>query len=297
MSPTLKNILRWVVLVILLGYVGCIWVWARAEAERNSCKGIIVAMGDKGLSDTITVKGVKNELMKYPRKIVGARLASINTLDLENYLMRLNNFENVSCFLSTAGVLNVRITPMIPEIRVFDGSSSYYVNKDGKRINSNADFYADVPIVAGHFSASMPPQSVLPVVRFVQHDPVLSRLVAMYEVADANNIILIPRVAGHVINLGDTTRLEEKRRMILTAYHNIIPYKGWNEYDTISVKFKGQIVATRRNKAPLYPIETFFEEEDPEEATLPTEGMAPDQGRQTRRSDTAADSASVSTRG
>ncbi len=134
MSPTLKNILRWIILVTLLGYVGCIWVWARAEAERNSCKGVIVAMGDKGLSDTITVKGVKSELMKYPRKIVGARLATINTLDIEKYLMRLNNFENVSCFLSTAGVLNVRITPMIPEIRVFDGNSSYYVNKDGKRI-------------------------------------------------------------------------------------------------------------------------------------------------------------------
>lgn len=297
MSPTLKNILRWVILVILLGYVGCIWVWARAEAERNSCKGVIVAMGDKGLSDTITVKGVKNELMKYPRKIVGARLSSINTLDIENYLMRLNNFENVSCFLSTAGVLNVRITPMIPEIRVFDGNSSYYVNKDGKRINSNAEFYADVPIVSGHFSAEMPPQSVLPVVRFVQHDPVLSRLVAMYEVADANNIMLIPRVAGHVINLGDTTRLDEKRRMILTAYHNIIPYKGWNEYDTISVKFKGQIVATRRNKTPLYPIETFFEEEDPEEATLPTEGMAPEQARQAQRGNSVADSASVSAPG
>ncbi|MDE5902146.1 MAG: hypothetical protein K2O78_03540 [Muribaculaceae bacterium] len=297
MSPTLKNILRWVILVILLGYVGCIWVWARAEAERNSCKGVIVAMGDKGLSDTITVKGVKNELMKYPRKIVGARLSSINTLDIENYLMRLNNFENVSCFLSTAGVLNVRITPMIPEIRVFDGNSSYYVNKDGKRINSNAEFYADVPIVSGHFSAEMPPQSVLPVVRFVQHDPVLSRLVAMYEVPDANNIMLIPRVAGHVINLGDTTRLDEKRRMILTAYHNIIPYKGWNEYDTISVKFKGQIVATRRNKTPLYPIETFFEEEDPEEATLPTEGMAPEQTRQARRGNSVADSASVSAPG
>ncbi len=294
MRPTLKNILRWIILVTLLGYVGCIWVWARAEAERNSCKGVIVAMGDKGLSDTITVKGVKSELMKYPRKIVGARLATINTLDIEKYLMRLNNFENVSCFLSTAGVLNVRITPMIPEIRVFDGNSSYYVNKDGKRINSNAQFYADVPVVCGHFSAGMPPQSVLPVVRFVRQDPVLSQLVAMYEVVDADNIMLIPRVAGHIINLGDTTRLDEKRRMILTAYHNIIPYKGWNEYDTISVKFKGQIVATRRNKTPLYPIETFLEEEDPEDATLPTEGVAAGQGRLPAG---AADSASVSAPG
>lgn len=274
MSPTVKNILKWTILAALLGYVGCIWVWSQAEADRNSCKGVIVSMGDKGLSDTITVRGVKSELMKYPRKIVGARMSTINTLDIEKYLMRLNNFENVQCFLSTNGVLNVRITPMIPEIRVFDGSRSYYVNKDGKRINSKAEFFAEVPVVTGRFSDSLTPQTVLPVVRFVQKDPVLSKLVAMYEVVDADNIMLVPKITGHVINFGDTTRLDEKRRMIMTAYKNIIPYKGWNEYDTISVKFKGQIVATRRNKVPLYPIETFIEEVDPEDSTLPTEGLA-----------------------
>ncbi|MDE5662842.1 MAG: hypothetical protein K2L35_02570 [Muribaculaceae bacterium] len=274
MSPTVKNILKYSILAALLAYVGCIWVWAQEEADRHSCKGVIVSMGDRGLSDTITVRGVKSELMKYPRKIVGARTSTINTLDIEKYLMRLNNFENVQCFLSTNGVLNVRITPMIPEIRVFDGNRSYYVNKDGKRIDSKAEFYADVPIVTGRFSDSFTPQMVLPVVRFVQKDPVLNKLVAMYEVKDADNIMLVPRITGHVINFGDTTRMTEKRRMIMTAYKNIIPYKGWNEYDTISVKFRGQIVATRRNKAPLYPIETFIEEEDPEDATLPTEGLA-----------------------
>ena len=49
-----------------------------------------------------------------------------------------------------------------------------------------------------------------------------------------------------------------------------MPFKGWNYYDTISVKFRGQIVATRRDKKPLYPFEPIVEEEDPEAASLPT---------------------------
>jgi cell division protein FtsQ len=286
MNPTLKNILRWTILVVLLAYLGGILVWARAEAERDSCRGVTISMGEKGLSDTITVRGVKSELMKYPRRIVGAPLRTVNTLDIEKYLMSLNNFEDVHCFLSTNGFLNVRITPMIPEIRVFDGNKSYYVNKDGKQINSNAEFFADVPVVSGNFRAGLKPQIVLPVVRFVQKDPVLRDLVAMYEVNGPDDIILVPRITGHVINLGDTTRLAEKRRMLMTAYKNIIPYRGWNQYDTISVKFRGQIVATRRNKAPLYPIETFIEEEDPEEATLPAEVAANNTATSTPISDT-----------
>lgn len=274
MNPTLKNILRWTILVVLLAYLGCMWVWARAEAERHACKGVTISMGEKGLSDTITVRGVKAELMKYPRRIVGAPLPTINTLDIEQYLMGLNNFEDVQCYVSTNGFLNVRITPMIPEVRVFDGDESYYVNRKGKRINSNAEFFTDVPVVTGHFTGDFTPQDVLPVVRFVQKDPVLRELTAMFEARDRDNILIVPRITGHVVNFGDTTRLAEKRRMLLTAYKNIIPYKGWGMYDTISVKFKGQIVATRRNKAPLYPIETIIEAEDPEEATLPTENLA-----------------------
>lgn len=276
MNPTLKNILRWTLLLILIAYLGFALVWARGEAERHACKGVTISMDKQGLSDTITVRGVKAELRKYPRRIVGAPLTSINTLDIENYLMKFNNFESVQCYVSTNGYLNVLITPMIPEIRVFDNGESYYVNKEGKRIRSNAEFFTDVPLVTGHFSEAFPPETVLPVVRFVQNDPILRDLVAMYTATDADNIYLVPRITGHIVNMGDTTRLAEKRRMLLTAYSNIIPYKGWNEYDTISVKFKGQIVASRRNKAPLYPIETYLQEEDPEDATLPTEGLAAD---------------------
>jgi hypothetical protein len=51
-------------------------------------------------------------------------------------------------------------------------------------------------------------------------------------------------------------------------YSKVIPYKGWETYDTISVKFNGQIVATRRDKSNLINYEMPVEEEDPEEATL-----------------------------
>lgn len=273
MTPTAKNILKWTILILLLAYVVGITVWARVEADKHTVKGITITIGEKGISDTITVRGVKMSLLKYPDKIIGAPVNTVNTLKIENYLMGLNNFEDVKCYISTNGFLNVNINPMIPEIRVFDGNRSYYVNKYGKRIDSNAEFYADVPVVSGHFTDKFRPESVLPVVRFVKNDDQLNKLVGMFEAKGPNDILLVPRIAGHIINFGDTTRLPEKKRALLTLYEKVIPYKGWEEYDTISVKFRGQIVATRRNKAPLYPIEVFEEEVDPEEATLPTDSV------------------------
>nr|MDE7421741.1 hypothetical protein [Muribaculaceae bacterium] len=53
------------------------------------------------------------------------------------------------------------------------------------------------------------------------------------------------------------------------AYRKVLPAKGWNIYDTISVKFKNQIVASRRNKA--INQHGLLEDDgiDLEEATLP----------------------------
>lgn len=265
----MKTVWKWIILTVLIVYVISMTVWANAEAEKHQCRGISVSITGGGINDSITTEAVLDLLRQYPEKIVGIPATRVNTRGIQEYIMNLNNFEDVRCHITSQGYLSVSIQPMIPEIRVFDGDNSYYVNKDGKRITSNSAFYVDVPVVQGTFSNDFNPKDILPIVRFVERDSTLHNLITMYVARDKNNILLVPRFTGHVINFGDTSCLKEKKRALLTAYHNILPYRGWELYDTISVKFKGQIVATRRDKRPLYPFETIIEEEDPEEGSLP----------------------------
>lgn len=268
-----KTLLKWLLLTFLIAYAAGMTIWAHGEAQRHACKGFTVEIADCATADSVTQSGVEEELAKYPRKIKGVPLSAVNTLDIERYLSRFSNFEDVECNFSTDGVLRVSVVPMVPEIRVFDGGKSYYINKDGKKIQSKANFFVDVPVVQGKFGKTFTPSDVLPVTRFVQNDAVLRDLVGMVEASGPEDIILVPRIHGHVINFGDTSRLGEKRQALLTFYRKVIPYKGWMEYDTISVKFRGQIVATRRNKAPSEHGQKYEEEEDLEEATLPTESL------------------------
>ena len=270
-----NTILKWTLLIILLGYTAAITVWAHAEASRNACSGIEVVVDGSNKADSVTRNGVLAELAHYPRKIIGVPLESVNTYDVRQFLSRFSNFENVECVTTTDGKLKVSVIPMIPEIRVFSPMGSYYINKDGKYIASNAEFYVDVPIVKGVFTNKLPAMYVLPVTRFIESDPVLSELVAMIEVIDEDNIILIPKIQGHVINFGDTTRLQEKKRALMTMYNKIMPYKGWNEYDTISVRFRNQIVATRRLKALEAHGPLTDDGDDPEEAALASMAAEP----------------------
>ena len=268
----LKKILGWVILVVLLAYVVYAGIWAHAEASKNVCKGIDISIVEGHTTDSVSRKGVLAEIRRYPHKLVGTPVALVDTRALENYLKSFPQFEDVLCSFNTAGRLNVKVTPMVPEIRVFEDNQSYYVNKDGKRMNSKASFFVDVPVVSGHFDESFRPEHVLPVTRFITSDPMLNQLVGMVHAKDADNIILVPRIHGHVINFGDTNRLDEKKKALVAMYKKVIPHKGWEEYDTISVKFRGQVVATKRNKGGRKAPDVTFEEEDMEEATLPEIG-------------------------
>ena len=77
-------------------------------------------------------------------------------------------------------------------------------------------------------------------------------------------------IKGHVINFGDTTMIENKFSRIKTIYKDVFPEKGWDYYDTISVKWNGQVVATRRKKHKVDRIATFADSIDEEEVEIET---------------------------
>ena len=264
-----KTILKWLLLIVLLGYAVAATVWAHGEARKNACSGIDIEITQTNSVDSVTRRGVLAEISRYKGKIVGEQLSAIDTRKIEQYLKQHPQFEDVVCNFTTTGRLHMKVTPMIPELRVFDDSVSYYINKDGKKMMSKSSFFVDVPVVSGKFNDNFSAADILPVTRFIATDPVLGPLVGMVHAEDEDNILLIPRIHGHVINFGDTTRLEEKKRALVAVYRKVMPYKGWNEYDTISVKFRGQVVATRRNKMREETPNLNFEEPDMEEATLP----------------------------
>lgn len=269
MSKKGIKIFKWGVLALLLAYAACITVWAHSEARKHVCTGVLVKVDGHPALDSIIRQGVYEELKDYPRPIKGAQLQSINTVDIEKYLTRTGTFESVNCMVSARGELVVRILPLVPVMRVFCGNKSYYVNKEGRHIETNAEYFSDVPVVSGKFKHGFQPRDVLPLVNYIRKDETLGSLVSMIVAENKYNLILVPRIKGHVVNFGDTTRLDDKKKALAMFYRQVIPYKGWEEYDTISVKYRGQVVATRRDKSRVNHTEEYVEQFDMEEGTLP----------------------------
>lgn len=269
-----RPLAKWLLLIALLTYAALMAAFAATQVHTRRCAGLRVEILDSkpGAPRLLSPKAVERELGDLPRLAKGYPLTAINTDALERRLLAVNNFETAECAITSDGYLLVRVTPIVPEARVFTPTGTYYINAQGKRLDAHAEYFADLPVLQGNFSPKMPASAALPVVRLLRTDSLMANLVTMIDYRSPSNIILIPRIRGHVINLGDTTRLPEKVKALRLFYEKVMSRRGWDMYDTISVKFKGQVVATRRIKTRA-DHSTHFDDADPD----PEEASALDQ--------------------
>ena len=239
-------------------------VWARNKSHDELCERIEVEVINADSTSFVTPQGILSDLKSQGIKVVGKNMGDINASDIEEALKLSPYLENADCVKCHDGRLLIRVSQLVPVFRVFDGEDSYYVNRAGKRMAANAYYHCDVPVVQGHFTRAYPPTRMLPLIDYVESDSLLHSLVTMYCVRDTNNIIIVPEFSGHVVNIGSIDGMENKFAKLKLFYSEVLPKRGWNTYDTISVKWNHQIVATRRVKAVQQIIE--YDPEDDEQA-------------------------------
>ncbi len=244
--------------------------WARGKAADELCQRVEVTIDNADSTQFVTPQGVIAELAKLGFKVVGKPMWQIDASRIEQALLRSEYLEKAECVKATGGVLMIRASQLVPVLRVFDGDQSYYVNRQGKRMAATASYHADVPVVQGHFTLQYPATRLLPMVEYVESDSLLRSLVTMYTMRDSDNIYITPAIQGHVVNMGDATGYEAKFRKLMLFYRKVMPAKGWENYDTISVKWDHQVVATRRQKAVKVEMtyDSAFDEPEPDLQTI-----------------------------
>ena len=257
-------------ITVLLTALIATGIWADNEAKQQECRGISVVIENADSSSFITKENIMRELNNLGIHPEGRRFSQINTLDIERQLNKIDFLENAECVVVNNSRLEIRVAQIVPVMRVFDGNSSYYVNGSGKRIVANSLFHNDVPVVSGHFDANYSPARLIPLARYVESSAELRKFVSMINVVDSNNVFIVPSIMGHVINIGRPEAFDNKFAKLKEFYTKVMPDKGWMYYDTISVKYNHQVVATRRVKAVKTVVDwrELSDEEADDEQTM-----------------------------
>lgn len=270
MKPETKR-LTVIFACILLGlYAVIACAWANFRADEELCAGLegdLVEVVDPEGVGFVTAEEMTRELEPVLGDLTARRLSAINLDSLQLYISGLDKIERAEVMRLNNNRLRIRVVPLVPVARVWNsGGGSYYVNREGKRIKASRRFHLDVPQIAGSCDAV----GLLPLLDFLNEDRDAGQLITMIQPRDTANIILVPAIRGHVINLGEARNIPDKFRRLRRFYSEVLPVKGWEHYDTISLKWDGQIVATRRNgKLPDLSV-ALIDELEHEEIDLAT---------------------------
>lgn len=244
-----KNTLLWCILsIVLVAYLIAITCYTSYRSQNDLCSEVDIVINDNSNIKFVTAEDINLEIGNDENCFLSKSVSEINTHEMEKRLNSIDKIESANCVFYNKSRLRVEVTPLIPVARIFDGKKSYYINKDGKKMVANVRYHVDVPIISGNFGESNDASSMLNVLNYIQSDSVWNSLISGIDVANNHDIIISPMIKGHVINFGDTSLIENKFARIKTFYKEVMPVKGWNYYDTISVKWRGQVVATRRDK-------------------------------------------------
>ncbi|MBO4803495.1 MAG: hypothetical protein J5503_03010 [Muribaculaceae bacterium] len=251
----MRKLIQYSILVVMAVALTAGVLWARGKSKSEHCTTVDVVVVNSDSTTFVTPEGVLNDLKSQGIQLKGKRMDDIDATAIEQSLRNSPYLENADIVKCQDGRILIKVSQIVPVLRIFDGAESYYVNRVGKRMAATPNYHCDVPVVQGHFTKQYPVTRILPLVEYIERDSLLHSLVTMYCVRDTNNIIIVPDISGHVVNIGNARDFENKFAKLKLFYREVMPKRGWNAFDTISVKWDHQVVATRRVKAVPQTIE------------------------------------------
>lgn len=262
----MQKYLRIIFSIMLFAYLVIALTLSAGEADTDVCNGVHISVtGDNSGRQFVTAEELAHEIGDLPEKAKGVALASINTQEIRKSLLALDKVEDAQVIRMTDGTIQIKAQPIVPVARIFDNGKSYYINRIGKRVSANARYHKDVPIIEGHFDPAdtvFTPQSLLPLINYIAADSVWNSFISMVKVKSPTDIILVPNIREHVINIGAPNHFDDKFSRLKRFYTEVLPKQGWEKYDTLTLKWRGQLVASKRKRHSA-PVEIVkFEDEE-----------------------------------
>ncbi|SOD88779.1 cell division protein FtsQ/DivIB [Spirosoma fluviale] len=138
-----------------------------------------------------------------------------------------------------------RLMPIGDGIRSVSGQ---YVSEEGHFFPISMNYSARVPVLTGSFFAhnrslvNKRNQPLLELLKRVHDDPFWRAQITEISVDERGEVTMWPQLGSHRIEFGPPTELDAKFKKLKLVYTDVLPAKGWNRYNRVSVQYRNQIV-------------------------------------------------------
>ncbi len=184
---------------------------------------------------------------------------------LEEKLSSNHSIKNVQVYKTVDGKLVVNVKQRRPIVRVFTGNESYYIDEYGILMPLSDKYTSRTLIVSGnihevfgkryrfnyaHLNDSLAKKTLLDdifkISKYIDESEFWKAQIEQIHVNKEYDLELVPKVGNHKIVFGGVDNLESKFEKLMIFYRKGLNKTGWNEYSVINLKYKNQVVCTKR---------------------------------------------------
>jgi len=231
------------------------------------CREIVIHVDDSLGNSFVQSEDIMQLIQDKFGNLEGKVLSSINISLLEKIIDSNPFVLKAQVFSTVDGKLEVEVKQRTPIVRIINTfGESFYIDDMGILMPMSDKFTAHVPVANGNifnreteqrirrvtaqetkdtsFSATLL-EKIFMVSEYVRTHEFWNAQIEQIFITATGEIELIPRVGNQTILFGDERELNKKFEKLFTFYKEGLSKTGWNQYKTINVTFKDQVVCSK----------------------------------------------------
>lgn len=245
------------ILLILLGAVVLMVLVVVANVNRahSTVRGIDVVIRYGRTPRLVSDQTVRDSIVAALPGVLSQQVGDVDREAVAAAAARVPYLERVSASVSVSGKIVIRARQRRPIARLFYGSREYYFDKEGSIMPTSPLGDCNVVVAGGDFteplrSDSLNAQmlSLVKLASFLDDEKQYGQLIDQIFVEADGDMMMVPKLGDHIVELGSVDDLEAKFSNLVTFYRKGMPRAGWNTYSRISLKYKGQVVCKKRGE-------------------------------------------------
>ena len=191
----------------------------------------------------------------------------VNVKKIEAAIIKMEEVKKVRAYKNIGNSWNIDVELRNPIARIFTLSQkAYYLDDEGFTMGRSSLHTAHVLVFSGFITEIMEKASVKEIINndslksirklddiyrisnYVCRDSLMNALIGQVYLEKNGDFILIPLVGKQTILFGSANSDEvvaDKFNRLKVFYKEGMPHEGWEKYNTIIVKYEGQIVCRK----------------------------------------------------
>lgn len=259
--------------IILLSFLAFLfltataWILYKTNQSQKAvvCKQINIKI-DHGKGEIfITDEDIQHLLQNSAVYPVGKSMHTLSSKQAEHFLYRNPYIKTAHLFAPMSGEVEIRVVQRTPIVRINNmKQQAFYIDEDGAMIPTDKEYTTHVLFANGYINDPFVNKAyvfdqdsnkcykypelfmIYRLATAIRNDSFFHAQIAQIYLNEEKEWEMIPSIGNHEILFGNLNDMESKFNRLYYFYHDGIKKSGWNMYNKINLKYKNQVVCTKR---------------------------------------------------